>query len=219
MAQSNIQLQVDGSGKKIRTYDKGTPGHDQYVIPTTERLVSFSGRCSTFRIPGRAGTTGQKIFAIHNATGSTVLVAVKRISVDLAATAAKLVMPPSIRVNRLTVLPTNGTAASKVNDDTSQSSSSSVTLYQDASADQTSSGTALVAAATANSVLEQEYAPRIFTLAGYEPADRIYFLEQPDIVLHALQGLCVELSYTVATQNPITDMWTVTCWWDEFTLP
>lgn len=223
MAQSFIQLPSDSTGKKLRTYDKGTPGHDQYVIPTDERLVTYRGRVNTFRTPGRAGTTGQKILSIHNATSSTILVDVEKINVDLVATVVKAVtvLPPIIRVWKVTVLPSNGTALTKVPRDSVQTSSSSVTVLGDASADGTGSSTTLTATLPAGTFYAQEYAPRLITAAGYEMFDRTTFLEGDNelITLHALEGVVLFLDYVLATQNPTTDMWVASLDWTEYTLP
>ncbi len=219
MPDSFIQLPSDGAGKKLRSFDRGTPGHDQYVIPVDPRIVTFEGRGASFRMPGRAGTTGQKIAALHNATGSTVLVNVNRIMVDLAMTAAKAVtvLPPIIRIHRFTAVPTGGTAMPKVPLDTALTSNASVTAWQDASADGTSSASALAVTIPASQILTEEFAPRLITAAGYEPGDRmIFFAGEPDITLRALEGIVVELVYNLATMNPITDMWTVQLDWDEY---
>jgi uncharacterized integral membrane protein len=190
-------------------------------VPTTavNPAATYRGRCSTFRTPGIAGTAGQKIFAIHNATGSTKLVKVNKIRVDLTCTVVKAVtvLPPVVRVHRVTVLPTNGTAGSKVAKDSALSSSASVTVFQGASADGTASGTALTATIPAGSCIDEEFAPRLITAAGYEMSDRMEFdFHDDEIVLRALEGIVVFLDYTLATQNPTTDMWTVMCDWDEF---
>lgn len=185
---------------------------------TTLGVPTFSGRCGTFRMPGLAGTAGQKIFAIHNATGSTKIVKVNQIAVDLYVTVVKAVTvaPPIIRLHRVTVLPTGGTAGSKVSKDTSLTTNASVTLFQHASADGTG-GTAITATIPAGSIITQEMAPRLITAAGYEMADRITFLDTSEgVVLRALEGIVVNLDYTLATQNPVTDMWTVTADWDEY---
>lgn len=185
------------------------------------RVISFRGRASTFRIPGRAGTTGQKIFSIHNATGSTILVDVDKIKIDMVATVVKAVtvLPPAVRLYKVTVLPTNGTAITKVARDSAMSSSASLTVLQDASADGTSSASALTATLPAGAVIEGEFAPRLITAAGYEMGDRIEFLKETDelITLRPLEGLVVMLDYVLATQNPITDMWVVTAKWLEYT--
>jgi len=223
MADGFIQLPVDSSGKKLRTRDRGTAGHDQYVVPTDLRLVSYQGRVSTFRTPGRAGTAGQKLFALHNATASTVIVDIHHIAIDLVQTVVKAitVLPPVMRLWRVTVLPTNGTALTKVPVDSSLSSSTSVTVFGDASADGTSSASALTATLPAGTIIAEEFAPRFITGAGYEPMDRATFLEGSDevITLRALEGIVVFADYVLATQNPITDMWVVGCRWDEYTIP
>lgn len=196
----------------------------QFPLPVSmgaRRSVSFYGRAGTFRTPGRAGTTGQKIFSIHNATGSAALLDVEKISVDLNQTVAKAatVIPPVIRLYRVTAVPSAGTALAKTAGDSLLSSSTSVTVLGDSSADGTSSATALTATLIANAVITQEFAPRMLTAAGYEVSDRVLFLEGPDelVTLRPLEGLVVMLDYTLATQNPITDMWIVNCRWTEYT--
>jgi len=183
---------------------------------------AYSGHTGTFRIPGRAGTAGQKIFALHNATGSSVVIRVHKITVDLVQTVVKAVtvLPPVVRVSKFTAVPTSGTAASKVADDSSgTATSASVTAWQDASADGTSSSTALTITIPAGNVVGEEFAPRLITAAGYEPLDRAVFLGESEegITLRPLQGLVVFLDYVLATQNPVTDMWLVGCRWEEYT--
>ena len=196
----------------------------QFPFPVdvdSKRTVTFKGRASTFRIPGRAGITGQKILSLHNATGSTVLVDVHKVAVDLSMTVIKAVtvIPPIIRMYKVTVLPSNGTALAKVARDSALSSSASVTVLQDASADGTSSATALTATLPAGAVITQEYAPRIITAAGIEFFDRTTFLDgDSSVTLRALEGVVMMLDYTLATANPTTDMWLASIEWDEYTL-
>jgi hypothetical protein len=179
--------------------------------------VTYKGRACTFRIPGRAGTIGQNLFSIHNATGSTKIVNVNSLKIDLVQTVVKAVtvLPPAIRAYRVTVLPTNGTAVTKTPRDTSLTSNASVTVLQDASVDGTSSGTTLTATLVAGAVLTQEFAPRLITAAGYEMFDRAEWFRDTAITLRALEGIVFRLDYVLATQNPITDMWVVSCEWDE----
>ncbi|MES2704804.1 MAG: hypothetical protein V4649_19345 [Bacteroidota bacterium] len=186
-------------------------------LQAIEQTATFRGRVNTFRTPGRAGTAGQKIFALHNATGSAKTVYVKQIAVDFTCTVVKAVtvLPPLIRVCRFTALPTNGTALTKVGKDTDLSSNASITAWGDASADGTSSGTTLTVTIPANNVLTQEFAPRLITAAGYEPFDRAMLVEDQQVILRPLQGIVVFLDYVLATQNPVTDMWAVTADWFE----
>lgn len=196
----------------------------QFALPVdtdSKRAITYRGRASTFRIPGRAGTTGQKLFSIHNATASAVLVDVDKIKIDLVSTVIKAVtvLPPVVRLYKVTVLPTNGTAVTKVARDSALTSSASLTILQDASADGTSSATALTATLPAGTVIEGEFAQRLITAAGYEVGDSLQFLKEIDelITLRPLEGIVVMLDYVLATQNPVTDMWVVTCKWLEYT--
>jgi hypothetical protein len=212
---------VDDAGNTIDSAAAVPAGTERGLIvrPITGPAATFSGLASTFRVPGRAGTAGQSIFSLHNATGSTKIVKVNKITVDLVATVIKAVtvLPPIIRVWKITVLPTNGTAVTKVPLDSALTSSGSVTVLQDASADSTSSASALTTTRPAGTVLTQEYAPRLITAVGYEMFDRTTFFDgETDVTLRALEGIVVFLDYTLATQNPTTDMWTATCEWDEF---
>lgn len=198
----------------------------QYPLPInsdSKRTLSYRGRVATFRAPGRAGTIGQKIFAIHNATGSTTIVDVKRVKVDVVNTAVRAITvePALIRLWKFTAVPTNGTAGTKVTKDSAlyPTSSTSVTVWQDAQADRSGSATTLTVTLPAATFLAQEYGPRNFTAVGQEAADKVTFLEtEEDVVtLNALEGLCVFLDYATATFNPTTDIWVVSCDWEEYT--
>lgn len=211
------------SGVEVRGYRRGalsTDGWDQYVIPVEDKIVSYRGRCTAFITPGRAAIT-QKIMAIHNATGSAVLVDVNQIRVDVLVTAVKAVTikPPTIRIRRFTAIPTNGSTLTKVPIDTGLSSSASVTLWGDASSDGTGSGTTLTI--TELAVLAQAMGPRVFTAVGYEVIDTVeFFVGETDIVLRALEGVVVFLEdATVTTGNPATDRWIASIDWTEYTRP
>lgn len=195
----------------------------QQVEPVVaSKVISYLGRTNTFRITGRAGTAGQKLFAIHNSNTSQVLVDVTKIRVDTIMTAAKAigVIPPVIRVYRFTALPMGGNAGTKVPVDTSLTSNSQVTLWQDAASDGGNSTTALAVTPTTGAIVDQEYAPRMITGAGYEMFDRTEFLEDESAfeTLRPLEGLLVALDYNIAvTQNPATDFYLVSAKWEEYT--
>lgn len=212
------------SGVEVRGYRRGTlstDSWDQYVIPTTDRIVSFRGRCTSFITPGRAAV-GQKIMAIHNATGSSVLININRIKVDILSTAVKAVtiITPMIRIVRFTALPTNGTVLTKVAIDTTMTSNVSATLWGDASADGTLSATTLTITPSGGT-LAQTQGPRVFTAVGYEPIDTgQFFYGESDITVRALEGIAIFLDQAVVTTgNPATDRWTASIDWEEYTRP
>jgi hypothetical protein len=195
------------------------------------RQVTFKGRACTFRTPGRAGTTGQKLFALHNATASPVLVDCHNIMIDSAQAVSKgaTVLPPLMRLYKFTAVPSGGTQITKNGEDASLTSKSQVTVWGDASAtgDGTVAATPLTIAAITNGsqsgLITQMFAPRLLGSAtGTNPTSELidvatFFAgEDETITLRALEGLAVHLDYTVATQNAAADMWTVACRWVEY---
>jgi hypothetical protein len=194
-----------------------------YPLPVTldgAELVSYDGRASSFRMPGRAGTAGQKIFSIFNTTGSGLLVKLEEVHIHLTATVIKAVtvLPPMVRLYRVTAAPTNGTAATKVPKDSAKSSSASVAILFDASADGTSSATALTATPVGGALTAQ-FAARMITAAGFDMIAKLSLMDGPDeyVLLREGEGVIAVLDYVLATQNPVTDMWIVSADWTEFT--
>ena len=186
------------------------------VTDGKELRATFRGRAQTFRTLGLAGTGGQKLFALHNATGSTKVVTINQLTVDLYQTVVKAVTvaPPLIRVHRFTAVPTGGTALAKVSKDTALATNASITAWGDTASDGGLS-TTLAVTIPASNMLAQVTAARLITAAGYEMFDRVDLLERADVVLRPLEGIVVFLDYTLATQNPATDMWVVGCDWYE----
>ncbi len=209
------------SGVEVRGYRRGTlstDSWDQYVIPTSDKIVTFRGRACSFRQLGIAGTAGQKIGAIFNAAGSAVIVDVELVAVDVSQTAARVVAPPLIRAHKLTAVPTGGTAITKIASDSTLTSNASVTLFQGTASDG-GAATAITATPAANTIINQEVAPRALTLVGYEQFDRLEWFDSKPWTLRAGEGMLVNLDYTVATSNPVTDNWNVQFLWSEYTRP
>jgi hypothetical protein len=189
---------------------------DQSVINVnTSPVVVFRGRSCTFRTPGRAGTTGQKIMSVFNGVGSGVTVSLVSVTVSLYCTVVKAIAvpPPIVRLWEVTSAPTNGTALTKTKAGGSGASSPSVAVLGDASADGTGSGTTLTIAS--GTAIYQQPAPRIITSAGAESANAIQVNIAVPLTIPAGEGVVVFLDYTAATSNPITDMWFVTMEWTE----
>lgn len=228
-------VSATSAGQAFRGYRRGgvsTDPVDQYVIPQEDRIVTYRGRSATFVTPGRAAVT-QRLMTIHNASGSTVLCSVNRVIIDLMSLATKAVtiVPPILRAHRFVPLPTGGTALGKVPLDSSLTSSASVVVTGDSSADGTAqagtlSGTALSVTNNPATPLAQINAPRQI-LAGtaasqyYEPVDTVaFFVGEPDVILRANEGLAISLDQAIVTTgNPSTDKWNAYVDWTEFTRP
>lgn len=216
--------QASGAGvAEVRTRERTVGGNtvaEQYVILQEERVRSFEGYATSFRTPGRAATT-QNIFSIYNTTGSSVLVAVKRLSIQMDATAALAAVAKTVFTSRITTAPTNGTTLTKVTNDTTQSSAANVVITGDASADGTGSGTTLTA--TAGTRMWSQFVMRMHTLVGQVLMDDeslIPHLSDDDpIILRANEGLLVSIAAAATTSNPATDQMIINCVWEEFTLP
>lgn len=209
------------SGVEVRGYRRGaasTDGWDQYVIPVRDRVVTYQGRCSTFRITARTTAT-QNLLTIWNGS-ATNLVAVNRVLFDTYMTAVKAITahPQIVRVSRITAAPTNGTAMTKVAIDTAQTSDAAVVVTGDASADGTNSASALTA--TPAGVLTQEVVSRIVGTLGavFEPADRMeFFVGATDVILRQNQGLVLHLAAPAA--QVATDFFVAVVDWEEYTRP
>lgn len=241
MADADVAVTA-GAGTKIdtRTVGAGVDEHRQVVVvgdPTTAasvgrvtpagaqlttgsfRTVTYRGRAGTFRQLGIAGTAGQKLFSIFNVAASGFIVDVESITYDVYQTAARVVAPPVIRLHRLTTAPTGGTAVSKVAVDSSLTPSSSLVLLQGTASDG-GAATAIVCTPAAGTLVTQEPVARALTLVGYEQFDRGDFLgTDASIVLREGEGLLLNLDYTVATSNPITDNYVVNVRWTAYTVP
>lgn len=199
----------------------GTTVAEQYVIPISERVASYKGMATSFRMPGRAATT-QNLFSIYNTTGSAVLVAVRRLSIQMDATAVLVAVAKSVKTTRQTTAPTNGTALTKVPFDSSQTSAANVEVRNDASADGTVSATTLTATPSAN-IAWSQLIMRMHTLVGQVLMDDESCIPglcaDDPVILRANEGLLVAVVAAATTSNPATDHHIVNCVWEEFTLP
>lgn len=194
---------------------------EQYVIPISERVPSYKGMVSTFRTIGRIATA-QNLFSIFNTAGSTVLVAVRRVSIQMDTTTALTVVSPVMRTARMTADATNGTALTKVPVDTLLTSNASVTVKGDASADGTNSGTTLTSTPAAAKGWGQ-FVMRLHTAAGQVIMDDEAMIPQlsddDPVILRAGEGLLVHVVAAATTSNPASNHYIVNCMWEEFTLP
>lgn len=223
MADTSVAITA-GSGTPIDTRTDRNGHHRQVVQVGDYGGGAFAA--STFRTLGRAGTAGQKIFALHNATASPVDVALRKLEISMYCTVIKAVTvaPPMVKAWKFTAVPTNGTVLTKVPlDSGATASNASVTAWGDASADGTGSGTTLTVTLPAGTFVDAHFVPRVITAVGeintYESMNLLPTSHggHPDLVLNPLEGICVFLDYVLATQNPVTDMWSVNCVWEEFT--
>lgn len=215
MANSNVAITA-GSGTNIDTFT--APGGDHRQVVILGDKGSHVGHAATFRMVGRAAAAAHHLFSIHNATGSTIVCEVKRITVTMvAATAVTGANLVPISLYKVTVLPTNGTALTKTSVDSSGTASdAAVTIRGDASADGTNSASALTATLPAGAFVER-FTPGATAVGMYSYT----FLDGivNSVVLRALEGLVVTIGAGAATaaNDPATHHYIVNVFWEEYT--
>jgi hypothetical protein len=84
VAEGVVQVPPDSTGARIRTRSRTISAatvHEQYVIPTSERVRSgvYLGATGIHTVQATADTAPAGRWYLHNPTGSTVLVALRRI--------------------------------------------------------------------------------------------------------------------------------------------
>lgn len=197
-----------------RTVSGSTMG-EQYLIYEAERVDSFKGMATTFRIPGVTGT-GQNWFSIFNAAASPVLVAIRELTIVGDYTTNSVTMR-FFATSRVTTAPTGGTALGKIAFDSSQTSSASVALLGGASAD----GTASAITATAGTFAWRSHHMHFDAATDLQQVRMVGVDALPPLTandppyLRASEGLLVSLPDASSTSAS----WVVSCCFEEFTLP
>jgi hypothetical protein len=224
MTESYTQVPPDSTGKKLRSRQRTVGANtvdEWYYINQQERAVTFRGFATSFRTLGDT-TTSQKIFTIENAAGSTVVVGVRQLFVQMDPTAILAGAPASsVRIFRVTTLPTGGTTLSKGSLDTALTSSASVVL-RGATASDGGTATAITSTTPVPSLMHR-LLTRLESAVGHMIMDDVSLL--PDICateplyLRASEGLSVVVNQATAANNAATNHHLFTIQWDEFTEP
>lgn len=179
--------------------------------------TTFKGEASSFRTLGNAASP-QNLFSIENAAGSTVLVAVRRLSIQMDQTVVLAAVATQMKTSRPASLPTGGTTLTKVSRDTALTTSGSVVLRGATASD---GGAATAITGTAGSVAWHQFVMRMHTLVGQvlmddEPLIPALAADDP-VILRAGEALLVQAVNTTPANNKATDHYIINCAWDEFT--
>ncbi len=189
----------------------------QNVVPVSNRVVSAQISASSFRTLGAAALL-HNIFSIENQVGSSVLVAVRRMAVQLDATALLAAVAPSVKVSRITALPTGGTVLGEVPADSANTSNASVVVRGATASD---GGAATAIAATAGTAFWSQLTMRMHSLVGQvlmEDESVIPGLSENDpIILRAGEALLVQIVAAATTSNPATNNWVINTVFEEMT--
>jgi hypothetical protein len=203
-------------GQKLRSYLK-SGAHDQYVIPTTPRVVSAQVMVSTFRIAGSGVCEPQPVLRaecrrLDGADGSPSYVAASR-SQRRGHDGFAL----CLYLQDYLVLTDRRHCLTKHLFDSNDSSSASCTATGAASAEGTAS--AITWTAPSGTPAWRQYIMRMHTLVGqviYPDESLIPLLTDTDpVILRAGQALVVQINIASSTGTH----YTINCMWEEFTLP
>lgn len=178
--------------------------------------LTFQGTATSFRILGTAATP-HNLFSIENTTGSAVTVKIRRIAVQLDATAVLTSVMPLVKSSRVAV-PSGGTTMNKVAFDTSLSSAANVIIR---AANASDGGVASAITATAGDTLWQQYCMRLHTAVGQVLAPDNSMIptlcDTSPIVLAADQALLIQVVSSAGSSNPATNHWFAQVMWEEYT--
>ncbi len=224
MPESIVQLPADSTGKKLRHRERtigANTVYEQYVIPTSERVVSAEVMCSSWRTIGAAALT-QNLFTLENTAGSAVIVALRRLSVQLDATALLAAVAPTVQLSRTTATPTGGTVLAKTLFDTADSSAANV-IARAATASHGGAATAITATPSAGTAGWSQLTMRMHSLVGQvlmeDEAVAPSLAEGTPIIIRAGEAVMVQAVAAATSSNPATNHWVLNAMWEEFTLP
>lgn len=169
---------------------------------------------ASFRTLGTAATT-HNLFTVEN-TDATKLVTIRRLTVQLDATAVLTAVMPQVKVSRSAALPTGGTTLAKGLFNTSNASNAN-TVIRGATASDGGAATAITA--TAGTALWQQYCMRLHTAVGQvlAPDNNVLplLIETNGLVLRQNEAVLVQIVAAVGTSNPATNFWFANVVWEE----
>jgi len=169
--------------------------------------------CS-FRILGTAATP-QNLLTIEN-IDATKLVTIRRLTVQLDATAVLVSVMPQVKTSRATAVPTGGTALAKALFDTGNASNAN-TIVRGGNASDGGAATAITA--TAGTTIWQQYCMRMHTVVGQVLAldNNVLprLVEAENLILRQNQALLVQVVASAGASNPATNHWFCNVVWEE----
>jgi len=167
---------------------------------------------ASFRILGTAATT-QNLFVIRN-SGANRVVDVRRLVVQMDATAVLTAVMPTIRCCRISAA-SGGTALTKVDWGAIASHADIVVLNGTAS----DGGTATAITATPGATMWQQYGMRLHTavgqVLGLDNNVLSTISENHPVRLGNGEGLLVHIVAAAGTSNPNTNHYFIQCAWEE----
>lgn len=167
-----------------------------------------------FRTLGTAATP-QNLMTIEN-IDATKLIYVRRVVVQLDATAVLTSVMPQVKLSRATAVPTGGTALNKGQFDTNNASNANSIIRCGTASD---GGAATAITATAGTTLWQQYCMRMHTVVGQvlAPDNNVapLLVDTQDLILRQNQALLIQIVASAGASNPATNHWFCNIVWEE----
>lgn len=212
-----------------RTNDEGYTFSEQYLINVDERVASYKGMASSFRLIGAGNTVGpvttQNLMSIENTAGSGVLLALKRMSCQSDQTSSGATGDIAIiSASRPASFPTGGTVLSKVPFDTAKTSNAGIVIRGGNASD---GGAATAIVGTPGTRFWRQYVEnlvggstgRVEQLRNLDNAIVPQIAAKEPVILAPGESILVEVAATVADIIDSTRHWLLNIMWEEFTLP
>jgi hypothetical protein len=191
------------------------------ISPVREPMILFDGMVAGFRTLGNAATP-QNLFSIEcGAAAGNLIVAVKRLAVEMDTTAALTGVAPEFLVTRPAVLPTAGTPMTKSGQDTALTSNANVVVRSAMGGDGVTP-TAITASVGPARLWHQFQTRQNAVTSNYLFGPELNLLptlvEGDPLILRANQGLLVQIIGTAAS-NAATNHYVCKVAWEEFKTP
>lgn len=169
---------------------------------------------ASFRTLGTAATP-HNLLTIEN-IDATKLVYIRRLTVQMDATAVLVSVMPQVKASRATAVPTGGTALNKAQFDTGNASNAN-TIVRGATASDGGAATAITS--TAGTSIWQQYCMRMHTVVGQVLAldNNVLplLVDTQNLILRQNQALLVQIVASAGASNPATNHWFCNVVWEE----
>ena len=169
---------------------------------------------ASFRTLGTAATP-QNLFTIEN-IDATKLVTIRRLVIQMDATAVLVSVMPQVKTSRAAAVPTGGTVLAKAQFDTANASNANTIVRGGNASD---GGVATAITATAGTTIWQQYCMRMHTVVGQvlAPDNNALpmIIETNDLILRQNQALVVQIVASAGASNPATNHWFCNVVWEE----
>ena len=169
---------------------------------------------SSFRTLGTAATP-QNLLTIEN-IDATKLITIRRLTVQMDATAVLVSVMPQVKASRATAVPTGGTVLAKAQFDTGNASNANSIVRGGTASD---GGVATAITSTAGTTIWQQYTMRMHTVVGQVLGVDSNVLpglvDTQNLILRQNQALLVQIVASAGASNPATNHWVCNIVWEE----